>query len=384
MNRKLWLVTLVLAISGCSSSNGSAFLLGGQVASEPNGQDGLGLPFSGTWYLTGGPHSDGTSNGVRYAVDFAPKEVIGCPDGAPLTSEEVVAVTAGTVTAVDDGTGASNATRSVVEITASDGLTTGYMHLANIGVHAGQQVDRGMPLGNPSCEIPKGGDTSGIHLHFYLERGGQAVAIAGTVLDGWTVQAAADNYQGSLLKNGQTRTADTGRCTVAAPCGSIINEIESGSASGPAGTPPEAPTNLVLHPGAWYQCGPGRCLTETVSWAAASDGTSHVEIFSVSSDPLGELTGDPLGGLGGKPATCATALAFLVEWLKPSSARVHDGPPTYEFDYAVAIATPGATSVQFVYGGNTGYTGVLCGFYARAVNSVGASPLVFAGNDLNQ
>lgn len=236
LHPRIWLVTLILAISGCSSSNASGPLLGGQGAPGPNGQDGLGMPFSGTWYLTGGPHSDGTSNGVRYALDFAPKKAIACPGGAPLTNEEVVAVTAGTVTAVDDGTGANNATHSVVEITASDGLTTGYMHLANISVHAGQQVDRGSPLGNPSCEIPKGGDTSGIHLHFYLERGGQAVAIAGTVLDGWTVEAAADNYQGSMLKNGQTRTADTRRCSVAAPCGSIINEITSGSASSPVGS----------------------------------------------------------------------------------------------------------------------------------------------------
>ena len=236
MNRKIWLVALVVGISGCSSPTASAPLLGGHEAQGPNGQDGLGLPFSGTWYLTGGPHSDGTSNGVRYALDFAPKEVIACPGGAALTNEEVAAVTAGTVTAVDDGTGASNATHSVVEITASDGLTTGYMHLANISVHAGQQVDRGTPLGNPSCEIPTGGDTSGIHLHFYLERGGQAVAIAGIVLDGWTAHAATENYQGSLVKNGQTRTADTGRCSVAAPCGSVINEIASGSASGPAGS----------------------------------------------------------------------------------------------------------------------------------------------------
>jgi hypothetical protein len=199
---------------------------GGSGSASGPASSGLALPFNGPWYLTGGPHFDGLSNGVRYALDFAPIQAVGCPGGEPLTN----------VTAVDDGTGASNGTHSVVEITGSDGLTTGYMHLANISVHLGQQVTQGTPLGNPSCEMPKGGSTTGIHLHFYLMRAGQPVAIAGTVLGGWTVQAAVDNYQGTMVKSGQTRTADTGRCTVAKPCGSVVNEIGNGAAV--SGLPP--------------------------------------------------------------------------------------------------------------------------------------------------
>jgi hypothetical protein len=49
----------------------------------------------------------------------------------------------------------------------------------------------------------------------------------------------------------------------------------------------------------------------------------------------------------------------------------------------IASGIPGATSVRFNVDPGTGYTGIGCGFYARAVNKVGASPLVFAGNDPN-
>jgi hypothetical protein len=137
--------------------------------------------------------------------------------------------------------------------------------------------------------------------------------------------------------------------------------------------PPAAPTKVALQPGDGFHCGFGACLWETVLWAASPDTTSHVEIFSVAADPEGDATGTPV--------SCASALAFLVEWLKPTSANIDDRPPTYWFDYVVAIGTPGVTSVRFQYGGTTDYQGQHCGFYARAVNSVGASELVSAGDD---
>jgi hypothetical protein len=142
--------------------------------------------------------------------------------------------------------------------------------------------------------------------------------------------------------------------------------------------PPPAPTHLVLQSGAQIPCPSGGiCIgasfPETISWAQLQDKTSHVEIFNVTSDPLGDINGQPV--------TCASALNILVKWLKPTSVSVGSGPATYGFDRLEASSEVGATSVQFRAGYGSDYEGSLCGFYARAVNPGGASSLVFAGDD---
>jgi hypothetical protein len=137
--------------------------------------------------------------------------------------------------------------------------------------------------------------------------------------------------------------------------------------------PPPAPTDVTLHPGPAGSCGFGVCDLETVTWAALPDPASRVEVFSVAADPLGAVTGHKV--------TCTSALAYLVSWLKtdPSFSNARD--PTYGFNLYWASSAPGATSVRFSFGGWTDYEGQLCGFYVRAVNKIGASPLVSAGAD---
>jgi len=123
------------------------------------------------------------------------------------------------------------ASNSVVLIQHANGITSGYMHLANIKVSVGATVAAGNRLGNPSCLAPTGGSTSGIHLHFYLMQGGARSSIVGTMLSGWRIDAArtstgaAINYNGTMTKAGVTRTANAGRCNASHPCGSIRNDI---------------------------------------------------------------------------------------------------------------------------------------------------------------
>ena len=181
----------------------------------------LSLPFNDIWFYTGGPHYDGLSNEVKYAVDFAPPEVVPCPGGLPLENEIVIASESGKVTKVGNQNDQGDPSHSIVEVEDANGFTVGYMHLDNIPVKVGQDVSGGDPLGNPSCETPPGGKTTGIHLHEYLKKDGKPIPIAGTLFSGWDVEELQGNYQGTMQKeiNGNSilLTADTGRWTPESP-----------------------------------------------------------------------------------------------------------------------------------------------------------------------
>jgi murein DD-endopeptidase MepM/ murein hydrolase activator NlpD len=210
---------VALLLAACNSSGITPPSSSEGSTGNDQGTSNLILPFEGTWYLTGGPHFDGLSKGIRYALDFAPKEVVNCPGGATLTNEIVIASESGKVTVVGNQNDATDPNHSVVEITNSQGLTVGSMHLDNIRVKVGQDVLAGDPLGNPSCETSPGGESTGIHLHEFLEKNGQPIAIAGTVFSGLKVNALTDNYQGTMFNANQFKTADTRRCDESTNCG---------------------------------------------------------------------------------------------------------------------------------------------------------------------
>jgi len=195
----------------------------------------LELPFSDsqTWYYTGGPHSDGLSHGVKYAVDFAADRITACP-APPVVSRHVTAAASGEVIVSGRGGRWFDRNHSLVVIQLENGLQTGYMHLANIEVRAHQRVEKGDVLGNPSCESPPRGHAEAAHVHFFLrDEVGRPIKIAGFALSGWRINEARGNYQGTMTKEGsQYRTAITDRCgpTDASirRCGGIRNDLSEG------------------------------------------------------------------------------------------------------------------------------------------------------------
>lgn len=207
----------------------------------------LPFPPGETWFLTGGPHADGLSNGVRYAIDIAPPEVGKCPtDGSKLVIDTriVTASASGQVIVADDDKNRSDPSHSMVKVEDKKGLTQVYIHLANTKVKKGDNVKQGAPLGNPSCEYPPGGRNEGTHVHVGLEKDGQAIPIDGVVVGGWTIHNEPKNYDGTMTKNGEkTRTADTRRCPDDKACGGIRNDLTSepirqvlGQSTGPTPT----------------------------------------------------------------------------------------------------------------------------------------------------
>lgn len=215
----------------------AAFLLGGCAAppeaqvskpgvSSTSSKDlSLHLPFSNTWFLTGGPHSDGLSNGKRYALDFSPPEVIACPGGKPLENRFVEASGSGTVKRVGNEKDPTDKYHSIVEIEHINGLTTGYMHLANMRVRVDDKVEAGAKLGNPSCDKPPGGNTNGEHNHFYVLLNGQPTDIAGFEFSGWKAVADEGNYQGRMVKGNLLRIANVGRCPTDNACNGLRNDL---------------------------------------------------------------------------------------------------------------------------------------------------------------
>lgn len=187
---------------------------------------------TGDWYLTGGPHYDGLSNGIRYAIDIAPKEVVDCPQGKPLSSRPFPSPAEGEVKTVGDENNLADPNHSIVVIKLNNGEELGAMHLANIRVVKGDHVKPGDILGDPSCESPPGGKTEGEHIHlFKLDRDGKPIPVEGTVFQQGTVFASSLNKNGTLEKPGKPkRTADTRRCgpdeKSIQDCGRIQNNIE--------------------------------------------------------------------------------------------------------------------------------------------------------------
>lgn len=176
----------------------------------------LTLPFEvgETWWYTGGPHSDGLSGGVRYAIDVTPTDKsLPCPSSEPYQGEFVRAIADGVVTVVGNEKDPKDKNHSVVEIDHGEGFVSGYMHLADMQVEVGDTITQGDPLGYVSCEIVPGGKTEGEHLHLYAQLKDKPIEIDRVVMSGWYIEATTGNYQGTMKQGDQAiRTADTRRC----------------------------------------------------------------------------------------------------------------------------------------------------------------------------
>jgi len=80
-----------------------------------------------------------------------------------------------------------------------------YLHIDSEGrLPAGTRVKAGNPIGRPSCE---GGVSNGTHVHLARRYNGVWIPADGAVpfnLDGWISAGTGTEYNGVLVRNGQT------------------------------------------------------------------------------------------------------------------------------------------------------------------------------------
>jgi LasA protease len=171
-------------------------------------QPAMQLPFEpgATWSFTGGPHGGWGSSSAWAAIDFAPPgEGLGCVQ----SNDWVVAVTDGWI--VRTGRGA------VIQDLDNDGLeqtgwTVLYMHIETRDrVQEGIFLRAGERIGHPSCE---GGYSSGTHLHLARRYNGEWIPAdqqVPFVLDGWISQGTGIEYDGYLVRDGESIEAWEGK-----------------------------------------------------------------------------------------------------------------------------------------------------------------------------
>ena len=197
----------------------------------------LPFPVGETWYFTGGPHNNsggtpGCTSGPSCprpwsAVDIAQLEIIGCPNGSAPTNRWIVAAKGGNVI---------TSSLALIIIDHGDGYRTYYVHVSSQDRRPIGGVNQGDYLGHPSCEFPPGGDSTGVHGHFSIYVNGQGFVenIAGSSLSGWLIQETT-HYNGTMTRNGTTRTASTGRIN---GTNDLFNSGVGGSCPGPSLTEP--------------------------------------------------------------------------------------------------------------------------------------------------
>lgn len=163
------------------------------------------LPWAGgeTWFFTGGPHGGWNTGSAWAALDFVPPNMqAGC---SPSESW---------ATAVADGVISRSGYGAIVLDLDGDGYSgTGwavtYMHLEDRDRLAeGTRVVTGDPLGHPGCE---GGFTNGTHVHIARTYNGRWISADGSLpfeMGGWISEGAGYEYNGSLVRAGEIKTAD--------------------------------------------------------------------------------------------------------------------------------------------------------------------------------
>lgn len=238
----------VTLLSGCSDwTPGAGEDDGSDVASPAwASEQEFSLPWTEgeSWFLVGGPHCDslwhlgGNCGGQqRYALDFAPVAPMSGNACRPSSLEPywVTAASPGVVRVAD---------RSLVEIEHEDGIRSGYYHLltSSIQVSVGDVVALGDRLGHPSCEHLRGGESPGAHVHVYfcagapqeeacLDDSAFLLAIHGVPLSGWQAESSERNYEGTMKRGDELKTAVNLRCdgseTASRECAGRTNDISA-------------------------------------------------------------------------------------------------------------------------------------------------------------
>ena len=171
------------------------------------------LPFeAGTrWSFTGGPHGGWGDGSAWAALDFGPPgEALGCVSNDAW----VTAIANGPVVRTGDGAVIQDLDlpgASLADGFEQTGWVALYMHVEmRERVLPGTYLKTGDRIGHPSCE---GGVSNGTHLHIARRYNGEWLpADRGIpfVMDGWTASGAGREYDGYLMRNGQSIEAYAG------------------------------------------------------------------------------------------------------------------------------------------------------------------------------
>lgn len=178
------------------------------------------LPFEPgyVWAHTGGPHTGWGLGAPLAAIDFAPpSKSSGCIDSAVWAT----AVATGLVVRSEVGV-------VVLDLDEDGDERTGwnifYLHLATEGrAPVGARVERGEPIGHPSCE---GGTATGTHIHIARKYNGEWLPAAGFHgllafnMEGWIPENGSRPYLGRLVRFSQVVTA--------CECSNAASFIETG------------------------------------------------------------------------------------------------------------------------------------------------------------
>jgi hypothetical protein len=100
----------------------------------------------------------------------------------------------------------------VLDLDGDGDIRTGwvveYLHIGTQGrIEEGARVERGDPVGHPSCE---GGESTGSHIHIARKYNGEWIPADSVIpfnLGGWVAQAGDQEYQGSMSRFTESVTA---------------------------------------------------------------------------------------------------------------------------------------------------------------------------------
>ena len=154
------------------------------------------------FYFVGGPHAAFSSRNAWAAIDLSPSD----------THSSCFHSSINTVAAADGRVLLGETGEIYVDLDGDGNLETGwvllYFHtVARDDITDGQLVTVGTPLGHASCE---GGYSSASHLHFARRYNGEWIAADGPVpmvLSGWTLKGDVAQYDGTMVRDGVTKTA---------------------------------------------------------------------------------------------------------------------------------------------------------------------------------
>lgn len=167
------------------------------------------LPFEAgkLWYFTGGPHAGWVDGSPWAAVDFAPADQAG---SCWPSQYWAIAAAPGIIISADNG--------RVIQDLDDDGFQgTGwallYMHLADDErVNTGAKLQTGERVGHPACQ---GGAAETSHVHFARLYNGQWIPAGDAkiplLLSGWTFSSDGQEYNGSMTRGDEKRTAENQR-----------------------------------------------------------------------------------------------------------------------------------------------------------------------------
>lgn len=164
----------------------------------------LPMELGEVWAYTGGPHSGWGIGEPKAALDFAPPSQAGSCETAESWA---VAVAEGLIVRSEEG-------QVMIDMDGDGDERTGwtifYLHIATVDrVPLGTYVQRGDPVGHPSCE---GGRSTGSHIHIARKYNGEWIPAEGVLafnMEGWIAHNGSDSYRGTMTRGNQTIIANS-------------------------------------------------------------------------------------------------------------------------------------------------------------------------------